>query len=136
MRREKAYRRSEYIHVFLYILIQKYWGSFFNIGLEWRKLMPFHSCIISNDFELLRHWVNVLPTEQRKFYFKFHLRLNINVVICFNIKKRCVLKASRQKWKHFEEMFVRTLHYHQLNSSCLQTIIYRKFCKHSQIYSE
>ena len=33
--------------------------------------------------------------------------------------------------------FVQTLHYHELNSSsCLQTIMYRKFCKHSQIYSE
>ena len=27
---------------------------------------------------------------------------------------QCVLKTTRQKWKHFEEMFVRTLHYHQL----------------------
>ena len=34
-----------------------------------------------------------------------------------NLKKKCVLKTIRQKWKHFEEMFVRTLHYHQLNSS-------------------
>ena len=49
----------------------------------------------------------------------------------------CVLKTIRQKWKHFAEMFVRTLHYHQLNSwSRLQIIIYRKFCKHNQIYSE
>ena len=52
-------------------------------------------------------------------------------------KKRRVLKTTWQKWKHFEEMFVRTLHYHELNSSsCLQTIMYRKFCKNNQIYSE
>ena len=52
-------------------------------------------------------------------------------------EKQCVLKTTRQKWKHFEKMFVRTLHYHRLNSSSrLQITIYRKFCKHSQIYSE
>ena len=53
------------------------------------------------------------------------------------LEKRCVLKTTRQKSKHSEEMFVQTLHHHQLNSaSRLQTIIYPKFCKHSQIYSE
>ena len=31
-------------------------------------------------------------------------------------KKRCVLKTTRQKWKRFEEMFVRFLNYHRLNS--------------------
>ena len=52
-------------------------------------------------------------------------------------KKLCVRKAKRQKWKHFGEVFVQTLHYHELNSSsCLQIIIYHKFFKHSQVYSE
>ena len=30
------------------------------------------------------------------------------------IKKQCVITTRRQKWKHFEEMFVQTLHYHEL----------------------
>ena len=47
-------------------------------------------------------------------------------------QKRCVPKTTRQKWKHLEVMFIQTLHYHQLDSSSrLQSIIYRKFCKHS-----
>ena len=32
-------------------------------------------------------------------------------------KKQCELKTTRQKWKHFQEMFVRTLHYHQLTQN-------------------
>ena len=43
--------------------------------------------------------------------------------VLYKLKKKCVLKTTRQKWKHFEEMFVQTLHYHELNSSSsFQTI--------------
>ena len=71
-----------------------------------------------------------------KYAFKYN-SYKLLKIIMQRKKKLCLLKTTRQKWKHFKEMFVRTLYNHQLNSSSrLQTIIYRKFCKHSQIYSK
>ena len=86
-------------------------------------------------------------SEERKFTWRYGKDIYVIVsapsLSCVYIhlfssywdRKKRVLKTTRQKWKHFEEMFVRTLHSHQLNSSSrLQTIICRKFCKHSQFF--
>ena len=70
---------------------------------------------------------------------------NTNIIYKFTVdahaaarsKKRVCTLDHTAEGKHSEEMFARTLYYHQLNSSSrLQTITYRKFCRHSQIYSE